>query len=523
MRMGNSGSEMWSPFQEGSTRSSALTSEDTEEQKREHLTMETGLLQRFIQLITAHTGLQIRGEETDKLCHTIRSRMTEQQLINPEAYYQLLDGDTAASRHEWAELILPLTIGESYFFRDSGQFSLLRQHVIPELIERNSATRSLRIWSAGCSTGEEPYSLAILLYELLPTHSNWNIVIVGTDVNKRAIAAAQRGIYRHHSLRTLDPALRNRYFHQHRGDWELDSRFRSMVSFRQVNLLKDPFPDSTVHLADIDLILCRNVFIYFDRAAVTRVVSKFTKTLQVGGYLITGHAELHDQKLGELSVKTFSESVIYRREKARSGASQTIPVESRAAHVPSMTPSLVRLLERSPSKPVTFPQPQSSTSPRAKISCTVPPTAADSPTAQATSVEDLYSQASGYADVGHYEAAIRSCQLALIRDAFAEKPYHLLAQIAEMQGNITGAKEFLKKMLYVAPTSVVAHLDLGALYAREQDLSRAWKMYINVIELLKALPPDTIIEPFVDLPASQLLLEIQRRIEQLGAPSYTLG
>ena len=132
--------------------------------------METSLLQRFTQLITAHIGLQIREAETDKVRHTIRSRMTEQQLINPEAYFQLLASDTAASRQEWEELVLPLTIGESYFFRDSGQFSLLRQRIIPELIERNSATRSLRIWSAGCSTGEEPYSLAILVHELLPTH-----------------------------------------------------------------------------------------------------------------------------------------------------------------------------------------------------------------------------------------------------------------------------------------------------------------------------------------------------------------
>jgi chemotaxis protein methyltransferase CheR len=296
-----------------------------------------------------------------------------------------------------------------------------------------------------------------------------------------------------------------------------------MVSFHQVNLLKDPFPDSTVHLADIDLILCRNVFIYFDRAAVTRVVSKFTKTLQVGGYLITGHAELHDQKLRELSVKTFPESIFYRREKARSGASQTIPGESRAAHVPSMTPPLVRLLEHSPSKPVTFPQPQSSASPRAKISCTVPPTAADFPNAQATSVEDLYSQASGYADVGHYEAAIRSCQLALTRDALAEKPYFLLAQIAEVQGNIAAAKNFLKRILYLAPASVTAYLELGALYAREQDLPRAGKMLNIALELLEGLPPEAAIEPFADLCAAQLLPEVQRRIEQLSHTSQRVS
>src|SRR5215510_5905191 len=269
--------------------------------------MEPELLQRFIQLITAQTGLQIREAETDKLRHTIRSRMTEQQLTDPEAYYQLLANNTAASRREWEELVLPLTIGESYFFRDSGQFSLLREQVIPELIERNSAARSLRIWSAGCSTGEEPYSLAILVDELLPTHSHWNIVIIGTDVNKRAIAAARRGIYRQHSLRTLDPELRKRYFHQHRGDWELDARFRSMVSFRQVNLFGDPFPDSTGNLLEMDLILCRNVLIYFDRTAIAPVITKFTNTLKVGGYLVTGHAELHDQKPSGLAVKTLSE------------------------------------------------------------------------------------------------------------------------------------------------------------------------------------------------------------------------
>ena len=120
----------------------------------------------------------------DKLRHTIKMRMAQQQLPNPEAYYQLLAVDTAASRQEWEELVLPLTIGESYFFRDSGQFSLLRHHILPELIERNRSTRSLRIWSAGCSTGEEPYSLAILVHELLPSHDDWDIVILGTDVNK---------------------------------------------------------------------------------------------------------------------------------------------------------------------------------------------------------------------------------------------------------------------------------------------------------------------------------------------------
>jgi chemotaxis protein methyltransferase CheR len=486
--------------------------------------METGLLQRFMRLITAHLGLQVRETETDKVRHAIQSRMTEQQLGNPEAYYQLLASDTAAGQREWEELALPLTIGESYFFRDSGQFSLLRQRIIPELIERNSATRSLRIWSAGCSTGEEPYSMAILVHELLPSRRDWNIVILGTDVNKNAIAAARRGIYRQHSFRILDQEFRDRYFHHHRGDWELDKRFRSMVAFRQLNLLRDPFPDASTDLQEIDLILCRNVFIYFDRPAKTHVVTKFTNTLKVGGYLVTGHAELHDQKPSGLRVEAFPESIIYRRDQTNGGTHQASPPQHCAGSTTWTAPTSIPLAKEGPTQSalVDRPSPAARTSPKDSRPIMLR-TLDEASHGHPTSVEKLYDQARRNADIGHYEAAIRACRLALTRDAFAEKPYHLLAQIAEIQGDITGAKDFLKKMLYVAPASVVAHLELGALYAGEQDLPRARKMYTRAIELLKALPPDAVIEPFLDLPASQLLPEVHCRLERLGGPSSPLG
>jgi tetratricopeptide (TPR) repeat protein len=189
-----------------------------------------------------------------------------------------------------------------------------------------------------------------------------------------------------------------------------------------------------------------------------------------------------------------------------------------------MAPTLVRHLEGLPSNPGAVPQPRTSAYPVAKVFCTMASHLVhDSSKVHATSAEDLYNQARAYADVGHYEAAIRSCQLALTRDALAEKPYYLLAQIAEVQGNIAAAKNFLKKILYLAPASVTAHLELGALYGREQDLPRAWKMLNLALELPKALPPDAVIEPFADLPAAQLLPEVQRRIEHLSHTSPELS
>jgi chemotaxis protein methyltransferase CheR len=109
--------------------------------------------------------------------------------------------------------------------------------------------------------------------------------------------------------------------------------------------------------------------------------------------------------------------------------------------------------------------------------------------------------------------------LALAQDGLAERPYYLLAQIAELQGDIAAAKNFLKKILYLSPAAVTAHLELGAIYAREQNLSRARKMLSLALECLKALPADSIVEPFGDIPAAQLLAEVQRRIEQLDCAS----
>jgi chemotaxis protein methyltransferase CheR len=493
------------------------TGEKVDSRGREQLSIESSLLQRFIRLIASQTGLQMREEGMDKLRHAIHNRMAQQRLLSPEAYYQLLAVDTATSRQEWQELILPLTIGESYFFRDSGQFSLLRHHILPELIERNRSTRSLRLWSAGCSTGEEPYSLAILVHELLPCQDDWNVVILGTDINKEAVATARSGIYRQHSLRTLDHGLRQRYFHQHRSDWELDGRIRSMVSFRQLNLLKDGFPDSAANLSAIDLILCRNVFIYFDRSAVSQVITKFTQTLQVGGYLVTGHAELHDQNPSGLCLKAFPESAIYQRQNAHTQTLKPKIPQTAQSDVVLPASQPISSFGRVPNKPITVAPARSPRDPLVETSG-VASSSVGNHTGQVPSfsAEDLYCQAHGYADVGNYEAARHYCGLALAKDSLAEKPYYLLAQIAEAQGDIAAAKSFLKKILYLSPAAITALLELGALYAREQDLPRARKMLSLALEHLNTLPADTIIEPFMDLPAAQLLPEVQRRIEQLG-------
>lgn len=271
------------------------------------------LKQAFIRLIAKHTGLEIRERDQSALYQKIGSRMSALKLSRPETYYQFLNSNTLDSEREWAELVLGLTNLESYFFRDKELFNLLQNTLLPELIQRKQYNKTLRICSAGCSTGEEPYSLAILLKELIPDLEQWNLMILGVDINASALEKAKTGIYRPWSFRNVDTEIKQRYFQLIDNQYYVDSQIKKMLTFQSLNLVKDLFTRPKSELRDMDLILCRNVFIYFEPSAIAHVLNKFNQALQPLGYLIAGHAELHGQNLSQFQTKVFPEALIYQR------------------------------------------------------------------------------------------------------------------------------------------------------------------------------------------------------------------
>lgn len=290
--------------------------------------MNESLLQLFIELISTTTGLHVREQDKENLAKKIWGRVKYLKLSKPEEYYQILIGKGQQGKlasqtlcdREWKELIRLLTTGESYFFRDKGQFTLLRNQILPELIESkkkqiNCLTGekpSLRLWSAGCSTGEEPYSLAILISEILSDWEDWHILILGTDINHQAIEKAKEGIYSSWSFRMVDTELQLQYFHQRQTEWEIDRKISRMVKFNDGNLVQDDYPNLHTDFHHLDLIICRNVFVYFEPKAISLVLKKFYHTLAPGGYLIAGHTELYGQDLGYFQVKVLPESIVYQ-------------------------------------------------------------------------------------------------------------------------------------------------------------------------------------------------------------------
>lgn len=272
-----------------------------------------GLRQAFIRLITKHTGIEIRERDKTALSEKIFLRMKAIKLDIPEIYYQLLNSSTLESNQEWQNLVILLTNIETYFFRDQEQFLLLRNHILPELIERKQNSKTIRICSAGCSSGEEPYSLAILLKELLPDLEQWNLMILGIDINQEALQKAKKGIYRPWSFRRVDREIVQRYFRLTNNHYHLTASIKQMVKFQSLNLVKELFASPDSELRQLDLIVCRNVFIYFESSAIARVLNKFYNALQPLGYLITGHTELYGQNLSQFQTKVFPESVVYQR------------------------------------------------------------------------------------------------------------------------------------------------------------------------------------------------------------------
>jgi chemotaxis protein methyltransferase CheR len=448
--------------------------------------MEEIHLKRIKSLIASQIGLLIREQDVELLRKVVAERLRALNLSSAEQYCQLL-GSEAGIRHEREELAVLLSAGETYFFRDSGQHVLLQDRILPELLERRKTQRSLRIWSAACASGEEAYSLAILLDELISDQSQWDIRILGTDINRHAIEKARHGIYTEWSFRGMSDERRQRYFHRHKDAWVLDDSIRSRVTFQTGDLVADKFPDYAVKLYDMDLILCRNTFIYMPPKAISHIADKFAETLAVGGILITGHGELYAHHLGQLRTRVFPESIVYQKVVAPFIS----PIPEPLAEVPRPAP--------------------------AKFTAALPPiqkiqAAAPAPSPQQTAAEagkkkaaSEMQQAWQYANQGKRELSAKSCGEMIASNPLNAEPYYLTALLAQERGDFAETKDLLKKVIYLDPSFIAAYLDLGDLYAREGDGARAGKMRSTARDLLKMLSGDEQIKLYGASTVNQVL------------------
>lgn len=420
---------------------------------------EPELMERLATLVRRRVGLRLRPEP--RILQDLAARARHHRVALPTFLALLEWGGLGA---EWDALVSRLTVGESYFFRDRGQMELLRRDILPEILRRTPAA-AVQVWSAGCSTGEEAYSLAILL-RLAAGGARLEHArpVLGSDVDPDALERARQGVYGSWSFRHVEPWVRERWF-ETRGPEEFHvlPEVRRLVRFERDNLL-DPATVERVGRGRMDLILCRNVLLHFEPEAVPQALATLVACLRPGGFLLTGHGELQGRVPPELAAEARPESVIYRRG------------ERRAADSPRPRPR---------------PRPQ-------------PPVARPSP----PSPPDLLGEARALGDAGDYERAREFCEKALEADPTRLEALFLAAQLAESRGDRAAAFAWLRRVLYLDPRSVGACLELASLHQAEGQPDRASRLRRTARDLLRALPKDDPVPPY-GLPAGCILEELE--------------
>lgn len=270
-------------------------------------TIEEHDLKVLIQKIERDRGLDCRKYRFSYVKRRVQSRLFGSQVKTFPEYLTLLDKST----EEYNRLIDTLTVNVTKFFRDKGVFKAFETRVAPKLVEAKSERKQavIRVWSAGCSSGEETYSIAMILKEKIKDGTDWIVSVYGTDIDKQRLDRARKAVYPREALADIPPQYRAQYVissNSSNDTFSIDPEIRSMTRFWYSDMFEP------LHFKFLDMIFCRNVFIYFDREQQSELYNKFYQSLNVGGYLVIGSAE---KLLGDKTelFKSIGSRCIYRK------------------------------------------------------------------------------------------------------------------------------------------------------------------------------------------------------------------
>ncbi len=260
-------------------------------------------------LIRDYCGIYFDDSSRYLLERRLSRRVMLLNLNDFRDYYRFLLYDSRREE-ELSAIMDILTVNETYFFREPQILKAFSEEILPELRQRNQSSKRLRIWSGGCSTGEEPYTIAMLILED-GRFIGWDVQIIGSDISQRVLQIARRGVYGKNSFRQTDPYYIKKYFlEEAEGLWRIKDSVKGLVSFSYLNLL-DPF--RTRLIETMDVIFCRNVLIYFDKESRRKVIEMFYNKLCNGGYLLLGHAESLLNISTSFTLKHLQNGVVYQK------------------------------------------------------------------------------------------------------------------------------------------------------------------------------------------------------------------
>ena len=477
---------------------------------------------RFRDLIEERCGLHLDESHRASLGASLLVRMTQLDIHRIDDYYDHLRSRLADDG--FGKLINLVTVTETCFLRDPSQFRMLRRHILPTLLAERVAGRkaTLRIWSAGCSSGEEAYSIALTLRDmgLYLAYPNCTFEIVGTDVNTEMLEAARRGVYSARTLRNVDGNYLHRYFRRDGSRFFLNEEVKRSVRFEYGNLTRAPMTQSS---PGYDLVFCKNVAIYFRPERTRHLVRCLHEAVNRGGYLLLGHSESLWQMADGFALIEHEGAFCYRKAGPAPGA---------ADHSPRSHP-------RSRSARGTAGHPARSPMPRRRAVPEAPRETADGEYERCLAafraeewakaeafLNALITSSPGFvpaylllggvfAHRGRYDEAFEQARCVLRLDDLEPRGHLLLGMIAARSGRADEARQSLRRALYLDDSVALAHFWLGNLYRERGDIERACHEYQNVVRDWERHTLDFTEEFASDLSAEQVVDFCRRSLERL--------
>ena len=398
---------------------------------------------------------------------------------------------TTLSQSQIETLAGCLAIGETYFFRDKRVFEILETTIVPELLRSKSCReQKLRIWSAGCASGEEPYSLAILLAGLLPVEEDWKISILATDISPLSLEKAAQGVYGEWSFRETAKWIKERWF-EHRGhSYAIAPRIRQMVNFSFLNLADDSYPGIVNQTNAMDIIFCRNVLMYFSRGKSIAIIENLTRCLVEGGWLVIGPIDAIGTKLSHLlSPVSFPGATLYKRAKA---GNILQPIVDLARTQPVFPPAKWKKVHFSKKRQV------AGSNQLKKVL----PIQSGAPT---TATCEMIAPIRFLANQGRLGDALVLSETAIQTDKLNCALHYLQATILQEMNRPDDAEAALKRAIYIDQEFAVAHFSLGHLLHRRGKVKEAGKHLAKACSLLKSYGEDQVLPEGEGMSARRLI------------------
>lgn len=487
-------------------------------------TLPAPLLEELSHLLARRVGLHYPPERWRDLERGINAAARTFNVGDSERFAEWLLS-APLTPEELRALATHLTIGETYFFREEKAFAALETSILPELIEQRRASgRNLRFWSAGCSTGEEAYSIAMLVCRLLPDPSDWQITILATDINPDSLRRAEAGLYGDWSFRGTPGWIRDSWFTQEPGGKKrISPRIRKMVEFLPANLADD----APAAAANMDVIFCRNVLMYFLPERAQRAVASFHSTLVEGGWMIVSATEVPTGYFGDFVPVEFDGLTLFRKDTAR--RFRAPPATTFAAFPPTFTFEAATEQTDLPDLP---PPPRDRPAPKPPPQAPPPPPPPPSPLARARALLangetaearrvimdmiDFPSDATApdvlFALMAHACAADHAlpdalswCERALAADKLNAAHHCLHGSILAEMGRVDDSLNALRRAVYLDPGFIFAHFTLGNLLKRAGRPQESRKSFDNARALLRKCPPDEFLPESGGITAGYLL------------------